>query len=269
LLAGINWYNIIFKTHIMKTFNSVKIVSLFVATMMMSSCGGSEEPTVSPLDGVIKEIPADRPFMVVLNDVESSGIFFKEYFHQYKIIEEKTKDKPEARITAWQRVSEAEYNEHKEHMGMELAHRGEDGKLVKEVSPPGYNLYIGNPKFGQWKEVEGTNRWTFFEQYLFMSTMFNLINYPVTRAFYSDYRTNYYGTGRVFYGTSWNGGRYYGTGTTFGNNYSGRSGSGYSSRSSSGSTSGSSFDDRVGSRTTRSTSRYGSSTRSSGGGYGK
>ena len=192
-------------------------------------------------------------------DVE--GSFFHTYMHQYKIIEETEPGKPEERLTDWYEVSEGYFESHANDMGMEIASRGEDGKLQKGASPPGYNNYVGNPKYGRWENRGGSSFWAFYGQYAFMSSMFNMMTYPVRRSYWNDYRGSYYGTGRSYYGPTASGRSYYGTNSDY--NRSTRPNSTWSRNTSS-------FKNRVSSRTSRSSSRYGgSSSRSRGGGYGK
>ena len=143
-----------------------------------------------------------------------------------------------------------------------LQQGGENGKLHKNASPPGYNNYVGNEKYGQWENRGGNSFWAFYGQYAFMSSMFNMMTYPVRRSYYNDYRGGYYGTGRSYYGPRTTGGStYYGTNSAY--NKSSKPNSSWSRNTSS-------FKNRVAGRTSRSSSRYGrSSSRSRGGGFGK
>lgn len=227
--------------------------------IVLSGCGGKKF-TKSPVDDIIKGMPTDRVFSVILHDMDVKGTFFKSYYHQYKVIQEKDPDKPEEEITKWYEVSKAEFERHADNMGMEIAHRGEDGKLVKSVSPPGYNRYVGNSRYGSWQQSGSNSFWVFYGQYAFMSSMFNTLNYPARRAYWDDYRGNYYGTGRSYYGPTQNGRTPYGTYSDY--NQKSRPNSAWNRNTSS-------FKQRVASRTSRSSSRYGSSSRSRGGGYGK
>lgn len=157
-------------------------------------------------------------------------------------------------------------------MAMELASRGADGKVVKTVSPPGYNRYVNNDKYGSWqRQSNGSNFWVFYGQYSFMRSMFRMGSYPVRQSYYNDYRGNYYGRGRSYYGPTTSGRSYYGTNSDY--NRNGRTSSTWSQNRSN-------FKNKVNSRTqrsstsdsrtSRSSSRYrGSSSRSRGGGYGK
>ena len=235
-------------------------IPLLILTLFLSSCGG-DKYIKPPLDTIIRDMPSDRVFSILLYDMDVQGNFSRDYYHQYRIIEETTPGKPEERLTEWYKVDEKYFNQHADNMGMTIASRGEDGKLEKTVAPPGYNNYVGNPKYGSW-QGSGTNSfWAFYGQYAFMSSMFNLATYPVRRSYYDGYRGNYYGRGRSYYGPTTSGRPYYGTNSSY--TQSTRPNSSWSRNTST-------FKQRVSGRTSRSGSRYsGSSSRSRGGGYGK
>ncbi len=240
---------------------SIKYSSLLFLILLLSSCGGSKRFEKSPVDQIIRDMPSDHIFSVILNDMDVEGRPYHTKSHQSKIIAEKEPGKPEERLTDWYEVSESLFERHANDMGMEIASRGEDGKLQKGASPPGYNNYVGNPKYGRWENRGGSSFWAFYGQYAFMSSMFNMMTYPVRRSYWNDYRGSYYGTGRSYYGPITSGRSYYGTNSDY--NRSTRPNSSWSRNTSS-------FKNRVSSRTSRSSSRYGgSSSRSRGGGFGK
>jgi len=259
----------------------LNVFSAFLILLVLSSCGGKEFKK-NPVDEVIKEMPSTTKFTVILNDMDVEGSFFKTFKHQYKIIEEKIVAVPEQttgdgiseismqedagvpveRITDWYEVDERFFKQHQDNMGMEIAARGDDGKVTKSVAPAGYSQYVGNQRYGRWENRGGTSFWAFYGQYAFMSRMFGMGAYPIQRGYYNTYRGSYYGTGRAYYGpTTAAGGRMYGTNSAY--NRSTRPNSSWSKNNSS-------FKNRVAGRTSRSSSRYGgSSSRSRGGGFGK
>ncbi len=238
----------------------IQLLYIIFAGIMLASCG-SDKNLKNPVDDMVRDMPTDRVFSIILNDMDVQGSFFTHYYHQYKIIEEKEKGKPEERITKFVEVKESYFKMHANDMGMEIVSRGEDGKLSKSTSPPGYNNYVGNERYGRWTQRNGTSFWEFYGQYAFMSSMFRMATYPVTMSYYTDWRSNYYGTGRSYYGPTTGGRSYYGTGSAYTRS---------SSPNSSWSNNTSRFKQRVQNRTSRSSSRYsGSSSRSRGGGFGK
>ncbi|MBI9061440.1 MAG: hypothetical protein JEZ14_05595 [Marinilabiliaceae bacterium] len=229
----------------------------------------------SPVDKLIKSLSAEQNFSIILLDMDSRD---DGYYHQYNVIVEKP-DTVLAQESGWEKVSDVFFAAHVENMGMEIASK-KDGKLSKVANPAGYNHYVGNPKYGQWQERNGSSFWAFYGRYAFMSSMFNMMTYPARRSYWNDYHGSYYGR-RSYYGPS--GSQMYGTKSytasgsgrtsTWGSKPStfkssvrsqvSRSASAASSRKYS---SGSSY----GSKKTRSSSRYSSSSsRGRSGGSGK
>ena len=236
---------------------NIRSILLLIPITFMVACGGSDYMK-SPTDEIVRDLPRDEVFSVILYDMDQKGNFTKTYYHQYQVIREIEGEVSES-ITDWKEVSEREFTRHIDNMGMEIIARDSTGTLNKTAAPPGYNNYVGNPKYGRWESHGGTSFWAFYGQYAFMSSLFRMSMFPVHRSYYNDWRGNYYGTGRTYYGPA-GGSRYYGTGSGYSrtNNPT----SSWNSRRSS------SFKNRVASRTSRSSGRS-SSSRSRGGGRGK
>lgn len=165
-------------------------------------------------------------------------------------------------ITGWLEVPPTYFQEHVNDMGMIIAMK-KNGVLEKKTIPPGYQ-YVGNEKYGRWKEGSDGNRfWEFYGRYAFMSSMFRLATMPIYYSMWNDWHGNYYPYGRRYYG-----GNYYGTSGRYARNTAKRS---WNSKPTT-------FKNKVRKRvklssnkykTSRSSSRYGSSSRSRGGGFGK
>jgi hypothetical protein len=251
----------------MKLFKFFSIVGL---TFLFISCGGpSIKFEKTPLDKVIQQLSAEKDFSIILFDMDyDEGA--KKYKHKYQTLVPKD-DTVLVNTTPWFDVSDIFFEKHVDNMGMEVASKV-NGKLNKKASPPGYNHYVGNQRYGRWTQRNGSSFWEFYGQYAFMSSMFGLGHNPIRRSYYDDYRTNYYGS-RSYYGPRNNGRNYYGTSSRFNSN-----------RSTSWSSKPADFKSRVRSkvkqsasvsksRISRSSSRYSSSSssgyRSRGGGSGK
>ncbi len=237
--------------------NKITSICFLIIIALLTSCGGSGYKK-SPLDELIRDLPRDEVFSIILYDMDEQGNFSKSYYHRYQVIREIDNDVSEV-ITDWAEVGESEFNKHIDNMGMEIAARDSTGKLTKTAAPPGYNNYVGNPKYGRWESSGGSSFWTFYGQYAFMSSLFRMSMFPVHRSYYNDWYGNYRGSGRTYYGPT-GGSRYYGTGSGYSRASNPKS-SWTSSRSSS-------FKNRVSGRTSRSSGRS-SSSRSRGGGFGK
>ena len=233
------------------------IFAILVA-FLIASCGGSSYKK-SPLDDLIRELPRNEVFSVILYDMDQKGSFFDTYYHRYQVVGKIGTDEVSEGITGWKEVSESEFKKNIDNMGMEIAARDTVGTLHKSVAPPGYTNYVGNAKYGHWKNQGGSSFWAFYGQYAFMSSMFRMSMFPVHRSYYNDWHGNYRGAGRTYYGPAGSG-RYYGTGSGYSRSNNPNA-SWNTSRNNS-------FKNSVASRTSRSGGRSGSS-RSRGGGYGK
>lgn len=250
----------------------MKQVVLFIFfIILVYSCSRTcesdySEPIKSPVDDLIKEMTDVSTYSIVLYDMNTEGTIFKEYYHQYRIVKEDQAGEVSEETTDWYPVDEQFFKANLNNMGMEIAAKSPEGKITKGVSPPGYGAYVGNEKYGQWTERNGSSFWEFYGKYALMSSMFNMMAYPARRSYYDDYRGGYYGTGRSYYGPRGNDGSY-----TYGTNSKYNSTSNKTSRWSANSAN-SSFKQQVRSGTAQSTksgSRYSNFSRSRSGGYGK
>ncbi len=241
-----------------------KTLLITALSVFLLGCG-SNSFQKSPLDEIVRDLPTDEVYSIVLHDMNVEGNFFEKYYHQYRIIRDRGNGDINEVITEWHEVSPDEFEQYVNDMGMEIAARDSTGQLTKSVAPPGYNNYVGNPKYGHWQNSGGSSFWAFYGQYAFLSSMFRMGSYPVSRGYYNDWDRNYRGSGRRYYGpTTTSGGRYYGTGSAY---------SRTNNPNSSWSRNTSSFKRRVSNRTSRSfgsrTSRSYGSSRSRSGGFGK
>ena len=239
---------------------------LLVYTCSRTCKSDYNEPIKSPVDEMIKDMSHVPTFSIILYDMNTEGTFFKEYYHQYRIIKEDEQGEVKEELTDWYPVGERFFEANLNNMGMEIAAKNAEGKVTKSVGPPGYGAYVGNDRYGRWVQRDGGSFWEFYGKFALMNSMFNMMTYPARRSYWNDYRGSYYGTGRSYYGPRGTDGRYaYGTNSKY-NSTSNRS-SKWSSNSAN-----NSFKQRVRSSTTRSSksgSRYSNFSRSRSGGYGK
>ncbi|WP_017733091.1 hypothetical protein [Nafulsella turpanensis] len=239
------------------------IRKLFLYTLLafiLSSCGNGFEE--SPLDNIVRELSGVPAYSVILYDMNVEGTVFEDYFHQYQIVKLNKNGEAEKTLTDWVQVPERVFEQHIDHVGMEIISKGEEGEVSKVAAPPGYSNFVGNPQYGQWVQSGGSSFWQFYGQYMFLNSLFNLATFPARRAYYDTYRRDYYGR-RPYYGpVSTAGSRMFGTGSRYTSQTN--AGSNWNSKSSS-------FKSRVRNSVTRSGSRYNSSgsMRSRGGGFGK
>jgi hypothetical protein len=255
----------------------------FFSAAFFTSCGSSEKTVKDPIDNYTRDLDKYKTYSVILHDMDLEENTFSSdvYKHQYKFILP-AKDTTGGKIvrdslSSWVVIPEKVFNKNLDNMGMELLSKNEDGKVSKIPAPAGYNNYVGNKSYGSWQSGSGGNSfWAFYGQYMFMSSMFGMMNNrPIYQNSYNNYNQNYRGS-KPYYGkNSSTGQRAYGSGSAssqamnskskFKSNVSGkvsRSGSTGSYTRSSGSSSSSSSSTRSG-RSTGSSSR---SRSSSGGG---
>ncbi len=163
----------------------------------------------SPVDKIIRDLSNEQSFSVILYDMDyqESG---NQYRHQYQILT----DRPDTvlqKITQWMPVSEPFFNTHIDNMGMEIVSKT-NGQLNKVAAPAGYSNYVGNEKYGQWKQRDGGSFWEFYGKYMFMTSMFRMATMPIRHSYYNDYHNNYHRQRRPYYGPmNTNGSRMYGT----------------------------------------------------------
>jgi len=250
------------------------IIAIVIGFFIIKSCTGSGDSNrqityeKTELDKLVQKHSMEQDYSIVLYDMNAEEAGSNtQYQHKYQVIIPKA-DTVESYTTDWKKVSDVFFNQHIDHLGMELAHK-KDGKLTKETAPAGYSHFVGNEKYGRWRQRDGHSFWEFYGRYAFMSSMFNMMAYPVRRSYYDDYYRGYYGTGRTYYGPR---GSYYGT-RSYTNSSTG-SNKTWSSKPSTFKNSVRSRVSRSAERTSnrrvsRSSSRSGSSYRSRSGGFGK
>lgn len=246
----------------------IVVVAIVFLFFVFRGCGEDKAFKVNPVDELVKSMSNLQEFTIILYDMDVEGSFSETYKHKYQIVK-KVDTSLVSNITDWNIVDEAFFNRHMDDMGMEIVTK-KDGKVQKQVSPPGYSNYVGNPQYGSWATgANGSSFWQFFGQYMFMSTMFNMLTMPAYRSTYDDYRGSQ-AAGRPYYGTTTNGQRMYGTQSEY-NTKTGNNKQWFTKSSNA------SFRDRVRNRVapssdakrTHSGTRYSPSSRSRSGGFGK
>jgi hypothetical protein len=183
----------------------------FCLVASMWACGSSEkkkkydEP--SAVDKMVRDMDTEKTYAIVLHDMqmdEAKNL----YQHKYKVtknLQDSTSAK-KSQIGDWVKVDEKFFAQNLNNMGLELASKDENGKIHKTPAPPGFNGYVGNEKYGNWKQDNnGNSFWEFYGKYMFMSSMINMMTTPVYRTTYYDYgayRNNPATANRPYYGNS-------------------------------------------------------------------
>lgn len=124
------------------------------------------------------------------------------YFHKYIITEN-----GQRRETEWEQVTWEFFEANLENLGMDIVTKPYgfyEDEVVNVASPPGM-AYVGNPRYGQWREDNQGNRfWDWFGPYLFFST---LLHRPYYYNDWYGWRGGYYGQ-RPYYGPAGDPNRY-------------------------------------------------------------
>lgn len=192
---------------------TIYLLILLIAVISMSC--GSRKKNLGPtaVDRLIQQLSDEKSFSIILYDMQLNEDE-NQYQHKYRVKTNIGDSLPAPVTTDWVNVDDAYFAENLDNMGLELASKNpETGKVTKIPSPPGFNNVVGNSNYGQWRtDNSGNSFWAFYGQYMFMSSMFNMMSRPVYRNTYTDYnryRTNpstrnnpYYGTGTNRYGTN-------------------------------------------------------------------
>ncbi len=191
---------------------SSTLYGLLACTLIFAACGSSKPKYdgPSPVDMLMRDFSNEKTYSIILHDMqmdESKGL----YEHKYKVSKDIENEKTKPEITGWKKVSEPFFAENLNNMGLELASKASDGQVSKKPSPPGFNGVVGNKKYGEWQSNPsgGGSFWAFYGQYAFMSSMMNMNSRPSYDSYnhYGSYRnTNpngaYYGSGAHQYGTN-------------------------------------------------------------------
>lgn len=247
--------------------NSYRFLILGTLALLMQACSpGGPVFQKNPVDDLIKDMTSIPDYSIILYDMNYDEAS-EQYQHQYRILKEpQGADSILTETTGWLQVSPEYFNEHIEDMGMTIVSKT-NGTVDKKVSPPGYNQYVGNEKYGQWRQnSDGTSFWEFYGQYAFLRSVLGFGYSPIYYGGWYDYRRNYYPSGRAYYGNGRNGGRRFGTGGSHVNSRS--TASTWSSKDQSFKNRVRSRVQRSSSRTRRSSSRYRSGSSSRGRGFG-
>jgi len=187
-----------------KNKNFLLIFSTFAFVLfLMAGCSTESRYTEEGLDTVIKEYRETPDLTIILYDQNYEN---GKYQHQYQVLIPKPDSTLDAKVSPFYPVSDKFFNAHIDDLGMELANKT-DGVVTKTVAPAGYSQYVGNPKYGRWKENNGSSFWEFYGKFAFMNSMFHTFSSPARYGYWNDYHHNYAPSGRAYRGPN----NYYGT----------------------------------------------------------
>lgn len=186
------------------------MLAVFFLIFFLPFTCSDNDVAADPILEILNANP-DAPLTVLLLDMNTEGVLFKDYKHRYRVITEEG-GRPTAKDTKWYDVSSSYFWQNENNMGMEVAARkvGETSKRV--VAPPGYTNYIGNSQYGYWtngepQQVEGVHPrtspaidfWTFLPQYITLRQLLDLPAGKIYEQEHKEYR-RYYSSGYAYYG---------------------------------------------------------------------
>lgn len=171
--------------------------------------------------------------------------------------------------TDWIAVDVVYFDKYINDLGMEIATIDSLGQS-KSVAPGGFSNYVGNENYGYWDN--STANWMFYPRFSFLDIWLMHQFFPVRYSHWGTYNTGgFRNSGRSYYGSDMNGNRLYGTDGKASTNHKNRT---WSKKTSFGKSRVKSNSSAAARKKTsfggkRSSSRYGTSSRSRGGGFGK
>lgn len=236
----------------------IGVILLFVLANRCSKMK-RERYKKTPVEELMVSLHEVPNYSIMLYDMDfEEGLTSNVFKHRYQVVTN-INDSIETDVTDWKEVTESFFEKHEKDLGMEIASK-KDGKIKREVAPAGFREYVGNERYGHWQQrSDGSRFWEFYGKYAMLSSVFHMMR-PTPYSHWYDYDRHYRSYGRPYYG---GGSHSYGS---YGNTQRNRNKSWNSTKSSG-------FKNRVQrrvSRSSRSSSRYNSSSfRSRGGGFGK
>lgn len=162
------------------------VLVLLILTIGIGGCG----PGRLPIDTLQQDLKDAPTYSIILEDMDVKGNFFPAYYQRYKVVQE-TKEY----TTDWMQVPEQYYRRTENFLGMTLVSKKE-GKVDGTPGPAGYS-YVGDPRYGQWREGAGGSFWVFYGQYRLLSDL--LGGRSIFRSDYSNYE-QHRSQGRPYYG---------------------------------------------------------------------
>jgi hypothetical protein len=177
------------------------ILIIGLAVVLSEYRSGSKQEAV---EEIIKQMENVDEYSIILKDMQEQGNFFKEYQHKYSVVQDSSTSE-----TDWMRVSKEYYNYCLPLLGMTIVTKTKDKGVATVPQPPMYN-YVGDSRYGQWKQdSNGNSFWEFYGKYMLLSQLFGMGRNLIYRNDYDDYRRSY-DQGRPYYGKN----NQYGTGGT-------------------------------------------------------
>ncbi len=142
----------------------------------------------------LEKIIGPGPVSVILTDIHSTGFIIKTYYHKYKVV---YAFQGYEEIIA--RTSSKFTSIHKEHIGLSIFRRYEDGKVNFTSLPPG-SIFIGDRNFGSWiKDRDNEKIWKFYRAYRHLPAYLGWGKFKPSYKFYQENQVRM-NNDKTFYG---------------------------------------------------------------------
>lgn len=163
-----------------------KIIVYIVLVLVYLGLSKSLSPSEYGVNYVFNEQSLEKligagPVSVILTDIHSKGFIIKTYYHKYKVVygfqgyEE---------LIA--RTSSSFSTLHKQHIGLSIFRRYEDGKMSNTALPPG-SIFIGDRNFGSWvKDRNNEKIWKFYRVYRHLPNYLGWGKFTPSYKFYQE-----------------------------------------------------------------------------------
>ncbi len=166
-------------------------------SLFLGSCDHADQNPLLDIQRAYKDAPS---YQVVLDDMKEEGNFFHSYYHKYKVLSGE-----EVRNLDWKEVSEKFYKQNENFLGMTIWGKDKNGQPIPP-SPAVYQ-YVGDPKYGRWRDDGmGNSFWEFYGKYMLLTQAMNFAGNLIYRRDIPYYQESLR-TGRPYMGRH----RQYGT----------------------------------------------------------
>ena len=180
----------------------INIAALFCISFIVG-CGGTTLPT-NPIKEMKKEFETKEAYTITLHDMDMQD---QQFVHKYKVFDIVGNNTVKTEVTDWKNVDDDFFLLHEDDLGMEIFSKRTDGKYNNLVTPPGFTHFVGNEKYGEWKDPfpsfetlpDSTKIWEFNNNFAFLENELGLtglsVSYGEFHRFQSTYLMNrpYYG----------------------------------------------------------------------------
>lgn len=181
------------------------ILFLAVLTLVLARCGGTSIPE-NPINKLMDQLANAESYTITLDDMDLND---DQYTHRYKIYQISNDSVVSITYSPRVKVSDDFFLLHEDDMGMELVSKTSTGAINSLISPPGFTNFVGNERFGHWKEVyvdtfnvlsyEDSTFWEFNESHKNLEEELGLSGLNITMGEYILFKESYL-FNRPFYG---------------------------------------------------------------------